>query len=463
MGNQSSALRVSVTGRKEHLPHLSPLEVRQRVTEGVDSCGLPTGATCAVFTNASRTLERKQEGTFLWLPELPPSFHSGTTECSSLGCICCHSPLFSVQVNNGDTLTHWQLGMVVRASEVEVFLRHVPFPCYYDRPVRGSWGCRYSLKVSGEALTQPCSTVVDTAFVGEMKGPGAIAHLSGELSKVDLGQIQVHLEVDRVEYLSCGVPTIPSLPSQCHAIQLLSRSPRVLVVDNFLSPSLCEALMELAGPRLIRSRVASGTETPSRTSWSYFFTGDNARHPLITTTEARISALMQHPAVAAGCKPLAHCEALQVVKYHTGEFYKEHFDNKAGGNLTRAATIIVYLCDTREGGATFFPKAAPLCSPEFLTPQGSEVLRDEDDERAPSSPMSLGSSSEGVIEKGTRAPDKTPPSRSGLRVFPVTGRALVFWSKLPDGNEDFASIHSAEVVTAGEKWIATRWFQEVEG
>lgn len=47
---------------------------------------------------------------------------------------------------------------------------------------------------------------------------------------------------------------------------------------------------------------------------------------------------------------------LQVVSYGIGDFYAEHYDNKVGGAVTRAATIIIYLTDTPAGGATFFPK-----------------------------------------------------------------------------------------------------------
>lgn len=46
----------------------------------------------------------------------------------------------------------------------------------------------------------------------------------------------------------------------------------------------------------------------------------------------------------------------QVVRYMKGEFYAEHYDNKAGGHITRAATIIIYLDTTPAGGGTFFPR-----------------------------------------------------------------------------------------------------------
>jgi hypothetical protein len=36
-------------------------------------------------------------------------------------------------------------------------------------------------------------------------------------------------------------------------------------------------------------------------------------------------------------------------------------------------------------------------------------------------------------------------------------------SQRADGSEDAASIHAAEVVRRGEKWIATRWMKEAAG
>lgn len=35
-------------------------------------------------------------------------------------------------------------------------------------------------------------------------------------------------------------------------------------------------------------------------------------------------------------------------------------------------------------------------------------------------------------------------------------------SRLPDGSEDLASLHAAEPVGEGEKWIVTRWYKEMD-
>lgn len=58
--------------------------------------------------------------------------------------------------------------------------------------------------------------------------------------------------------------------------------------------------------------IVTGSETPSRTSWSTFFTGESAQHPLVVAVEERISQLLRCPVVMAGMKELRKCEALQV-------------------------------------------------------------------------------------------------------------------------------------------------------
>ena len=233
------------------------------------------------------------------------------------------------------------------------------------------------------------------------------------------------------------------------AAERVSTEPRVFVIENFLTSAECAALRALAGPDLVRSRVSSGTETASRTSRGTFLTGAKEAAPIVLRLESRIAACIAQPALRAPDVPggptrlpLRRSEALQVVHYSVGQFYHEHYDNKAGNAAARAASFLVYLADVPEGGATYFPRSSgrppaangPLSRP----PPGSPG-----DPNAPPLPAAK--------------PDGSPP---GLRIYPREGRAIVFWSRTAGGHEDGASIHSAETVLGGEKWIVTRWLRE---
>ena len=253
--------------------------------------------------------------------------------------------------------------------------------------------------------------------------------------------------------------------------QLLSESPLMFVFDDFLSERECEDLMALARPDLRRSRVTDGKLSEGRTSSSTFLTGSRQDHPAVKVVERRIlraaasvgrivasrsarrttdrfddlftaangarrsdtanerEATRGADAAAAGGgggsaggatsgrhpSPLVGAEPMQVVRYDRGEMYTAHYDNKQGC-VRRAATFMLYLRDVEAGGATHFPKAKPA-----------------------------GKDADAV----------------GVRVWPKRGRALVFWS-VRGGVEDARSLHEAEPVAAGEKWIATKWMQVAE-
>lgn len=246
--------------------------------------------------------------------------------------------------------------------------------------------------------------------------------------------------------------------------QLLSESPLMFVFDDFLSERECEDLMALARPDLRRSRVTDGKLSEGRTSSSTFLTGSRQDHPVVKVVERRIlraaasvgrivaaraarrttdrfddlftanaaarrsdtanereAARGACAGAGAGATPGAHpsplvgAEPMQVVRYDRGEMYTAHYDNKQGC-VRRAATFMMYLRDVEAGGATHFPKAKPA-------------------------------------GKGGDA--------DGVRVWPKRGRALVFWS-VRGGVEDVRSLHEAEPVAAGEKWIATKWMQVAE-
>jgi len=187
-------------------------------------------------------------------------------------------------------------------------------------------------------------------------------------------------------------------------------SPRVLVFGNLLSSDECEQLIELSRGKLGRSSVVNA-ETgqydvhPHRTSsGTHFARGENE---LIARIERRIAELTQHP--------VEHGEPLQILHYQPGGEYKPHFDYfdpqqpgnepvlRHGGQ--RVATLVMYLNDVAAGGSTVFPEV-------------------------------------------------------GLDVLPRRGNAVYFAYTTEQGQLDARSLHGGSPVSAGEKWIATKWFRQ---
>ncbi|MDQ3271200.1 MAG: 2OG-Fe(II) oxygenase, partial [Pseudomonadota bacterium] len=128
---------------------------------------------------------------------------------------------------------------------------------------------------------------------------------------------------------------------------------------------------------------------------------------LVATIEARIAKLLDWP--------VENGEGLQVLRYGPGAEYKPHydyFDPAEAGSATilarggqRVATLIMYLQEPVEGGATVFPD-----------------LR--------------------------------------LQVVPRRGSAVFF--SYSQAHPSSQSLHGGMPVLAGEKWIATKWLRERE-
>jgi prolyl 4-hydroxylase len=184
--------------------------------------------------------------------------------------------------------------------------------------------------------------------------------------------------------------------------------PRVVVFGQLLSDEECTGLMALAAPRLARSETVDnatgGTEVnASRTSDGMFFERGEAL--LITRIEQRIADLLHWP--------VDHGEGLQVLRYRPGAEYKPHHDYfdpvhpgterilQRGGQ--RVASLVMYLNTPEGGGATIFPDV-------------------------------------------------------GLEVWPVRGNAVFFSYDLPDVST--RTLHGGAPVTAGEKWVATKWLRQ---
>ena len=132
---------------------------------------------------------------------------------------------------------------------------------------------------------------------------------------------------------------------------------------------------------------------------------ERGEHPVIERVERRIAALVNWP--------VENGEGLQILNYQPGAEYKAHHDYfdpaqpgtptilKRGGQ--RVGTLVMYLNTPEGGGATTFPDV-------------------------------------------------------GLEVAPVRGNAAFFSYDRP--HADTRTLHGGAPVTAGEKWVATKWMRQ---
>ncbi|XP_050372725.1 prolyl 4-hydroxylase 1 [Argentina anserina] len=202
--------------------------------------------------------------------------------------------------------------------------------------------------------------------------------------------------------------------------EVLSWSPRIILLHNFLSMEECDYLRAVASPRLQVSTVVDiktgkGIKSKVRTSSGMFLSPQEKKFPMIQAIEKRIAVYSQ--------VPIENGELIQVLRYEKDQYYKPHhdyfsdtFNLKRGGQ--RVATILMYLSDNVEGGETYFPMAGSgECS------CGGKVVK-------------------------------------GMSVKPTKGDAVLFWSMGLDGQSDPNSIHGGCEVLAGEKWSATKWMRQ---
>ena len=181
----------------------------------------------------------------------------------------------------------------------------------------------------------------------------------------------------------------------------VSTAPRATIFRSLFTEAECDFLIAAAQPMLQPSKVvdpASGAlvENPVRTS-------DAAPFPLAAEGPA-IHALSRRLALASGTD-VGQGEPLQVLRYAPGQEYRPHFDAIDRADNQRILTFLVYLNDGYEGGET-----------RFL--------------------------------------------HSGLAVKGKKGDGLLFRNAGDDGRPDPNSQHAGLPVTAGEKFIASRWIRQ---
>ncbi len=193
-------------------------------------------------------------------------------------------------------------------------------------------------------------------------------------------------------------------------ISLGIEQPDIALIENFLSPAECEEMIALSQASC-RPRTSS-TRRQENIVRLLIGTSEGAMFqrgevPVVARVENRIAELMRWP--------VENGEGIQVLHYRAGGEYRPHYDYfpphspgsakqmVQGGQ--RIATLIMYLNEVPDGGATIFPG------------------------------LTLG-------------------------VAPRRGTVVYFSYFTSLGQIDSATLHGGSPVLSGEKWIATKWLRE---
>lgn len=126
------------------------------------------------------------------------------------------------------------------------------------------------------------------------------------------------------------------------------------ILDSFLTPDERKYILAVAEPMFEESKVVTGSDTGVRKSQTAWIGRDD---PVVKQIIERACGLSR--------LPFENAEKMQVVKYEPNGYYNAHYDascddtpesiefEKNGGQ--RLVTVLCYLNDDFEGGATQFP------------------------------------------------------------------------------------------------------------
>lgn len=244
---------------------------------------------------------------------------------------------------------------------------------------------------------------------------------------------------------------------------IVSWTPRIVAIDNFLSKEEAEYLLRKLIPKVpvwARTSLVSkdGTKVPKHTITSKIGS--------VPHTDPVIKSITERMATAS-LIPVEHMEHFHFLQYDPSDFFRGHLDAHAlAGRPTssRVATFFVYLNDVprEDGGETFFPLAVPV-------PDAVEQVPFVEPGRAPSmcerfarkDPEVQDAAERDMYIDGYDLIDQSELSSGiadrGLRFHPKQGAALIWWSRRPDGQIDPSSQHTGCPLRRGKKWTMVNW------
>ncbi|CAH0714461.1 unnamed protein product, partial [Brenthis ino] len=221
------------------------------------------------------------------------------------------------------------------------------------------------------------------------------------------GEMEIPSEISnklKCRYLTENHPFLKLAPIKMEYMYL---KPDIIIFHDVISDNEIEHIKDLAKPRFRRATVhdpKTGELVPahyriSKSGW-------------LKDEESEVVARVSRRVADFTGLSMASAEELQVVNYGIGGHYEPHFDfarkqENAFGNFNgnRIATVLFYMSDVAQGGATVFTEL-------------------------------------------------------GLSLFPRR-RAAAYWLNLhASGEGDLATRHAACPVLRGSKWVSNKWIHQ---
>ncbi|KAH8885348.1 hypothetical protein GQ53DRAFT_366283 [Thozetella sp. PMI_491] len=212
-----------------------------------------------------------------------------------------------------------------------------------------------------------------------------------------------------------------------YKVQLVSKSPLVIYIDNFITAAEREHLQQATKDTFSHSGVASKGGKAIHSVRSSQST-NVPRDAVVRCIEDRALHFQGYDI------PRSHLEPLQLVKYAPGERYHFHTDwftdpanamATVGGNRASSFFAYVHVANDTTGGGTNFP---------FLD--------------APSD------------ERWCSVIDCDEPWENGVTFRPVEGNAVYWENLLSDGQGDPRTLHAGLGVTGGGKIGMNIWTRQ---
>jgi prolyl 4-hydroxylase len=219
-----------------------------------------------------------------------------------------------------------------------------------------------------------------------------------------LGQMPHEVAIDprrkiQIELLGKMSLTPTGDPLTIRAPERLSSSPDVLRFPAFVTAAECSYLLGVGGQNYRPAQINDGR-------------GGTRLDLIRNSDEFTIHWLIEDPVVhainrriaAAADIPANHGEAIQLLRYRTGQQYRPHYDFNPQLDNQRVTTALIYLNHDYKGGETAFVK-------------------------------------------------------TGFKFKARKGDLLLFRNTLDDGGVDPMSEHCGMPVLGGTKYIASRWIR----